>query len=113
VIYMPFIKVDTKADIENRVRENPEFAKAYAVVKKEYDLISEAVSERKELSLTQGDIAELTGLKQQVISRIERVEHTPTLRSFLKYLDGIGLELKLEKKSNHECSQECACSLEK
>ena len=95
---MPFVKVDTRADIENRINENPEFAKAYAIVKEEYDLINEAVSERKELNLTQGDIAKLTGLKQQVVSRIERVTHTPTLRSFLKYLDGIGLELKLEKK---------------
>ena len=110
---MPFVKVDTNADIERRVNENPEFAKAYEIIKEEYDLISAAVSERKELNLTQGDIAKLTGLKQQVVSRIERIEHTPTLRSFLKYLDGMGLELKLEKKSNNEYLQECAYALEK
>ncbi len=43
----------------------------------------------------------MVGVKQQVISRFEREKHIPTLDNFLKILDGVGLELKLEKKQDH------------
>ena len=97
---MPFIKADTKGDIKKRIESNPEFAKAYEIIDKEYNLIIQAVKERKELKISQEELAEKSGLKQQAISRIEKNEHNPSLKNFLRYLDGIGLALKIEKKEN-------------
>lgn len=97
---MPFIKADTKGDIKKRIESKPEFAKAYELIDQEYELIIQAVRERKELKISQEELAEKSGLKQQAISRIEKTEHNPTLRIFLRYLDGIGLALKIEKKSD-------------
>lgn len=100
---MPFIKADTKADIKRRIESDPEFAKAYEIIDKEYELIVQAVKERKNLNISQEQLAEKSGLKQQAISRIEKSEHNPTLRNFLRYLDGLGLHLKIEKKSKKMC----------
>jgi transcriptional regulator with XRE-family HTH domain len=58
------------------------------------------VKARKEQGLTQQELADMVGVKQQVISRFEREKHIPTLDNFLKILDGVGLELKLEKKQD-------------
>ncbi|WP_165608369.1 helix-turn-helix domain-containing protein [Desulfoscipio geothermicus] len=51
-----------------------------------------------ELGLTQENLAKKIGVKQQVISRFEQEKHTPTLDNFIRILDGIGLELVLQKK---------------
>ena len=38
-------------------------------------------------------------LTQQMVSRIETVNNPPTLRNFIKYVDSVGLEIKIEKKN--------------
>jgi DNA-binding XRE family transcriptional regulator len=95
---MAFKKVNIKEEVENLKREDPEFKQAFDVIEAEYALIKKAVDLRKELGVSQPEIAKLTGLKQQTVSRIETVGNTPTLRSFIKYLEGIGLEVELKKK---------------
>lgn len=54
---------------------------------------------RKQEKITQGKLAELTGCKQQVISRIEKKENKPSLRLFANMLDALGYELLIVKKS--------------
>jgi transcriptional regulator with XRE-family HTH domain len=89
---MPFVKGNIKAEIEER-KKNQEFAKAY-------EIIETIVKMRKESGRTQPELAEITGISQQSISRMEKVGHSPTLRNFLKYLDGAGLELEVKKKGS-------------
>ena len=50
------------------------------------------------MNLTQNDVAEEIGMPQQVISRMEKLGHSPTLRNFIKYIDAIGLDIKITKK---------------
>lgn len=95
---MPFKKVNIKEKVENKIKCDSEFAEAYERISVEYDLIQKAIQMRKEIGYSQEDVAISSGLKQQNISRIEKVGSSPTLRNFLRYLDGIGLEVKLEKK---------------
>ncbi|NLM12423.1 MAG: helix-turn-helix transcriptional regulator [Epulopiscium sp.] len=95
---MPFRKLDVKAEIQHRCDKDPEFKEAYDIIDKEYTLIEKAVLMRKEQGYTQKQIAQQAGLTQQVISRIERLDNTPTLRNFIKYLDAAGLELIIKKK---------------
>ena len=95
---MPFKKVNIKNIIDEKTKENIEFREAYEQVEKEYALIRMVVKARRNVGLTQQQLADKIGVKQQVISRFEREKHIPTLDSFLKILDGVGLELKLQKK---------------
>ncbi|MBB1283228.1 helix-turn-helix transcriptional regulator [Flavisolibacter sp. BT320] len=51
------------------------------------------------LKYTQADMAELTGLTDRTIRSIENGEHSTALQSWLKVLDILGLEMKLQVKS--------------
>jgi ribosome-binding protein aMBF1 (putative translation factor) len=95
---MPFHKIDAQAIIKEKCNNDVDFKRAYDTVKKEYSIIREVVKTRKELGLTQENLAKKIGVKQQVISRFEQEKHIPTLDNFIRILDGIGLELVLQKK---------------
>ena len=55
---------------------------------------------RKQEKITQSKLAELTGNRQQAISRIENKEVNPSLRVFCNLLNALGYELRIVKKSN-------------
>ena len=97
---MPFVEVDVDKQIEERRQNNPKFRKAWDNSLAESELIGEMVSLRKEEKLTQTDLAKLVESNQQVISRIERREFHPTVKTFTKILDVLGYELKIVKKGN-------------
>lgn len=94
---MPFKKMNVKETIEEK-RKNHEFDLQYLEVQKEYDLIRQVVEARKELGMTQKNLAETVGISQQEISRFEKERHIPKLSSFIKIIEALGLELRLEKK---------------
>lgn len=99
--YMPFIKNDVQE--ENREFEemlrDPERKKQYEVFAQEYELKKQLAQARRERGLTQQELSDRTGLSQQAISRIERVNDSGgfTFRTLFRYLDGIGYELTLKK----------------
>lgn len=97
---MPFAPISIKEEIEKQRDISPEFRKAWDESRAEYKLIGEMISLRKQEKITQKELAELTGNKQQVISRIERKESIPTLRAFNKILDALGYELQIVKKGS-------------
>lgn len=95
---MPFKEWDIQEEITDRTNHEEGFEESYIQVSKEYDLIKEAIQFRKEMNLSQKDVAEGTGMPQQVISRMEKLGHSPTLRNFIKYIDAMGLDIKITKK---------------
>ena len=96
---MPFAPINVKQEIEKQREISSEFKKAWDESRAEYKLIGEMISLRKQEKITQKELAELTGNKQQVISRIERKESIPTIRAFSKILDALGYELQIIKKN--------------
>lgn len=97
---MPFVEVNVRNEIEKQRQNNPEFRKVWDESRAEYKLIGEMISLRKQENITQKELAELTGNKQQVISRIERKESIPTIRAFSRMLDALGYELQIVKKKS-------------
>lgn len=97
---MPFVELNVKETIEREKANSPEFAQAWDESRTEYKLLSELVQLRKEQKLTQGDLAQLTGNKQQVISRIEKRENSPTLKTFCGLLNTLGYDLQIVKKAS-------------
>lgn len=63
----------------------------------EKKLIDEVVQIRKEQNMSQSKLAELTGNKQQAISRMENKEHSPSLKLFYSMVNALGYDLKLVK----------------
>ena len=95
---MPFINVDIDKMIEKN--HEPEFKKAWNDSREEYRLIGEMVSLRKMEKVTQKELAELPGSRQQVISRIEKKDSNPSLKIFCNMLNALGYELQIIKRSN-------------
>lgn len=65
---------------------------------REKELIDEIVNIRKEQNISQNKLAELTGNKQQAISRIEKKEHSPSLKLFYSMVNALGYDLKIVKR---------------
>ena len=97
---MPFVEINVKNEIEKQRETDPKLKKAWDESRAEYRLIGEMISLRKQENETQKELAELTGNKQQVISRIERKESIPTIRAFSHILDALGYELQIVKKES-------------
>jgi len=90
---MPFERFDIDEYIEERRKSDPDFKEAWDSSRTEYRIIGELTRIRKEKGLSQLDLAERTGHKQQVISRVEQRESSPTLKTFCALADELDVEI--------------------
>lgn len=72
-------------------------APTFTISNKDKELIDQMVNLRKEQNLSQKQLAEITGNRQQVISRIERKENSPSLKTFCNILNALGYKLEIKK----------------
>lgn len=96
---MPFVKMNVQEEIQKKKNESESFSKAWDDSREEYKLIGQMITLRKEEKVTQSQLAAITGNKQQVISRIEKKENTPSLKMFCNLLNALGYELQIVKKA--------------
>lgn len=85
----------------NELRENPKFDLEYRQIDALYRLINTFTTLRKELGVTQEELAKRCYISQQAISRIEKEKHVPNLDTFLKMLTALNIEIRLESKSSN------------
>ncbi len=63
----------------------------------EKELIDRIVEIRKEQNISQEQLAEKTGMKQQAISRFEKKENSPSLKFFANIAYALGYEIQMVK----------------
>ena len=95
---MPFKPINVNEQIIEKRKNDAEFDKLWQESRNEYKLLAELVKIRKEANLSQTELAEKSGNKQQVISRIENKENSPTLKTLCSILDVLGYEIRFETK---------------
>ncbi len=66
-----------------------------SLVSLEKNLIHTLTSARQEKGLSQKELAELCGVPQSAIGRLERGKHSPQLNSLLKVLQALGYTLQI------------------
>ena len=98
---MGFKKVDCAKELKEMIKNDLQMEKYVEEFNREYELMQEIVKVRKELGLTQKDISNRSGLTQQMVSRMEKINNSPTLMNFIKYITALGLEVNLVKKNIH------------
>ena len=91
---MGFKQIDIKSTVIEE-RKEKEFDYEYKKIKQEYKLIEKLIETRKANNMTQKELAELVGVSQQAISRLELEKHIPKIDTFIKILDGLDLELTI------------------
>lgn len=85
-----------KGEIPLTEKENMP-AKTFIAADMEKRLIDEMIQIRKTQNISQSKLAELTGNKQQAISRTENKEHSPSLKLFYSMVNALGYDLKIVK----------------
>lgn len=63
----------------------------------EKKLINDFISVRKKLKISQRNLADKVGMAQSTIGRIETLNHSATLSTFVKILNSLGYHLELKK----------------
>lgn len=75
-------------------------APTFYVSDSDTELIDRLVEIRKKENVSQSELAKMVGSKQQVISRLEKNEHSPSLKLFYSMVNALGYELQIVKKQN-------------
>lgn len=76
--------------------QNPEFKKEWDTLAPEYQIIKAMLDTRSEKSMTQKQLADITGIPQADISRLENGNANPSLKTLQRLAEGMGMQLKLE-----------------
>lgn len=80
----------------NEQMNNPEFAQEYNAVQPEMDDIRSMIKARKSQNLTQKQLAELVGIDQGDISKLENGLRNPTIQLLKRIADSMNMTLKIE-----------------
>ena len=83
------------SDVKKEIKSLTEDEKIYL------ELLADIVSARVDKDITQRELAEITGLKQPAIGRLESpTQHAASLRTVIKYLDALDMKLKVVPKDS-------------
>lgn len=66
------------------------------------EIIATAMDFRIKRGITQADLSRKSGLSSSMISKIESQHSVPTLKNFLKYIRGLGLDWEFVYRSRDE-----------
>ncbi len=75
--------------------ENRVSAAEKAQIEFETSLIGKLIEAREEKGLSQRDLAEISGVKQPAIARLESMKSTPQIDTLFKILSPLGYTLKI------------------
>jgi len=101
---LPFINVtdiidDEEKQVQEDMRTDPEVKDAIEKFESECEFRRKMIDARKASGLTQKQLEQTSGLKQQAISRMERdTANSPSISTLIKYLDCIGYKLDIVPK---------------
>lgn len=76
--------------------EDEEFRKEWQESETEYSLIRSIAAARRSSHMTQKELAEVTGIDQSDISKIETGNANPALSTLMRLAEGMGMVLRLE-----------------
>ena len=82
---------------EHVKKVDPQNSKIMSEIEEQAIIISSIIEQRNALGLSQRDLAELCGMPQSSIARIESFKTTPNLATLLKMLRPLGLKLTITK----------------
>ena len=92
---MPFKAIDVDQLIQEKLDADPELKDMWDSSRTEFRLLGELIKLRKEKGISQIELAQKSGHKQQVISRIEKKENSPTLKTLCALADVLDVDIQL------------------
>lgn len=87
--------VSSLNDLFCELDQDPEFQRQYRLQKPYYDLLLEVIKRRKDLNLTQSELAARVGTNQSAISRIESGNHNARLSTLIEIAEALQAKLEI------------------
>ena len=84
----------------NRQLQRPSFKAEWDTLQPELTIAQAMIDARKESGLTQKQLSERTGIAQADISKLERGNANPSLRTLQRLAAGMGMNVKIEFVAN-------------
>ena len=84
----------------NRQLQRPSFKAEWDTLQPELTIAQAMIDARKESGLTQKQLSERTGIAQADISKLERGNANPSLRTLQRLAAGMGVNVRIEFVSN-------------
>ena len=78
--------------------ENPGFRKEWESLEPEYAIMQALIDARNEAGITQTELSRRTGIAQTDISKLERGNGNPSLKTLKRLAEGLGMTLELKFK---------------
>ena len=76
--------------------QDPELKKEYEALQPEHAIIQAIIDARQKSGLTQKELSDRTGIAQGDISKLERGNANPSIRTLQRLAAGMGMRLRLE-----------------
>ena len=76
--------------------KKPDFKKEWESTELEYTIVKAILDARKKSGLTQKELSEKTGIPQADISRMEKGNANPSIKTLRRLAKGMGMKLVLE-----------------
>lgn len=80
----------------NEQLKDREFKEEWDALEPEFQIVRAMIDARQKLSMTQKELAEITGISQADISRMESGNANPSLRTLQRLAAGLGMAVKVE-----------------
>ncbi len=82
-------------EMKNLLLQDNEFKSEYDKLKPRYDAIEQIIRARKELHMTQAELAKKIGTQKSNISRLESGNYNPSLDFLIKVSEALGKRLSI------------------
>ena len=79
----------------DEMMKDPEFKAEWDALEPEFAIMQAMIDARKQSGMTQKQLAEKTGINQADISKLERGNGNPSLRTLRRLAEGMGMRVKL------------------
>lgn len=83
-------------DFLNEQLQDPQFKEEYEALQPEHAIIQAIINARKQSGLTQKELSKRTGIAQGDISKIEKGNANPSLKTLSRLAEGMNMKLKIE-----------------
>ena len=83
------------SDYKKKALKDPELKEAYDALESEYRLASSLIRARIEKKLTQQQLADIAGVTQNTITRLESGTTNPTIGTLTRVASALGKEIRL------------------
>ena len=86
-------------DFEAELLRKPEIRREYEALKPKYEMIKTLIERRNQLRLSQVQLANIIGMQQPAISRLENGGSNTTVSTLLKVSDALKLNIEFKPRS--------------